>query len=327
MLAGWFEKTGPAHDVITVGEMETPKPAAGEVLVRLHASGINPSDYKRRANLKVPSEFPRVVPHSDGAGVIAGLGAGVSDFKVGDRVWTYNAQWARPFGTSAEYVSLPARFVRLLPSNTSFEQGACLGIPAMTAYHATHIAGSVKGKTVYVPGATGRVGAYAVQFAKWRGARVIASTGGGEKSAAIIRDLGADVVLDRKSADLAQQILKETGNRGVDHIVEVDLPGSMQFDESILAERGAIVSFGAASAPTVAVTQTGRRARNMSLHFIFIYMLNEAGFEATCAGVTQAAAEGSLKHRIGATFPLAKLADAHHHAETTSGTGHIVVTM
>jgi NADPH2:quinone reductase len=327
MRAGWFEKTGPAHDVIVVGEMDRPEPKAGEVLVRLHASGINPSDYKRRANIKMKPEFARVVPHSDGAGVVAAVGAGVTSYTIGERVWVHSAQWGRPMGTAAEYVCLPQAQVRRLPQNTSFEEGACFGIPAMTAYHAVHIAGSLKGKTVYVPGATGRVGAYAVQFAKWRGARVIASTGGGEASAKIIRDLGADLVLDRKSADLAQQILQATDQRGVDHIVEVDLPGSMVFDESILAERGAIVSFGAASAPTVPVSQTGRRARNMSLHFIFVYLLDAETFDATCNGVIAAAEEGALKHRIGGIFPLEKLADAHHHAEATSGTGHIIVTM
>ena len=327
MRAGWFEKTGPAHEVIVVGDMETPSPAPGEVLVRLHVSGINPSDYKRRANVKVPPEFPRVVPHSDGAGVVAALGAGVTGLAVGDRVWTYNGQWGRPLGTAAEYIALPQRFVQPLPEGTSFAEGACLGIPAMTAYHAVHLAGSLAGKTVYVPGATGRVGAYAVQFAKWRGARVIASTGGGEAARAAVAELGADLVLDRKAADLAERILSETGGRGVDHIVEVDLPGNIGFDERIIAERGSMVSFGAASAPTLSVTQTGRRARNMSLHFIFVYMLDEPTFAATCAGIVEAAKAGALKHRIGGRFPLADLAKAHHFAETTSGTGHVVVEM
>src|SRR5262249_37667529 len=127
MRAGWYERTGRADEVIQVGEMDTPKPAQGEVLVRVHASGINPSDYKRRGNAAVAAEFPRVVPHSDGAGVVAAVGTGVSGLREGDRVWTYNAQWQRPFGTAAEFVSLPAHLVRRLPPNTSFVEGACLG--------------------------------------------------------------------------------------------------------------------------------------------------------------------------------------------------------
>ncbi len=327
MRAGWFEKTGPAAEVIAVGDMDKPVAGPGEVLIRLHASGINPSDYKRRANAKVAPEFPRVVPHSDGAGVVEALGEGVTGLSVGDRVWCYNGQWARPMGTAAEYISLAQRYVKPLPANTSFVEGACFGIPCMTAYHAVHLAGSLKGKTVYVPGATGRVGAYAVQFAKWRGAKVIASTGSGAAAVKAIEEMGADIVLDRKAADLGARILAETGGRGVDHIVEVDLPGSIGFNESIIAERGSMVSFGAASAPTMPVTQIGRRARNMSLHFIFVYMLDDATFEATCAGINEAAEAGALKHRIGGTFPLERMADAHHMAEITSGTGHVVVTM
>lgn len=325
MRAGWYDRTGPAEDVIEVGEMAAPEPAPGEVLVRVHASGINPSDYKRRGNVQAPAEFPRTIPHSDGAGVVAALGAGVTGLREGDRVWTYNAQWQRPFGTAAEFVALPARLVRPLPRGTSFIEGACLGIPAMTGCHAVHVAGPVAGKTVYVAGATGRVGAYALQFAKWRGARVIASTAGGEESRAAIAALGADLVLDRKAHDLEARIMREAEGRGVDLIVEVDLPGNIGFDERILAERGAVVSFGAASSASVAVTQRGRRARNMGLHFIFVYLLDEPTFAATCATIEEVAAAGALKHRIGGTFPLQDLARAHRVAETTSGTGHMVV--
>src|SRR5258705_11800637 len=177
MLAGRYEKGGLADKVIEVGYMEIPRAGPGEVLVRLRASSISPSDYKKRA-ANAPLEFPRIVPHSDGAGVVEALGAGVSDFKVGDRVWTFNAQYKRAMGTAAQYIALPAPLVRPLPSNASFVEGACFGIPAMTGFHAVFADGPVKSKTVYVPGGTGRVGAYAVQFAKWGGARVIASVSG-----------------------------------------------------------------------------------------------------------------------------------------------------
>lgn len=183
----------------------------------------------------------------------------------------------------------------------------------------------MQGKTAYVPGATGRVGAYAVQLAKWRGAQVVASTGGGETGRAAVAALGADLLLDRKTPDLDARIMQETGGRGVDHIIEVELPGNIGFDETILAERGAIVSFGAATTPSITVAQMGRRARNMSLHFIFVYLLDPQTFEATCAGINAAAEAGALKHRIGGTYPLSDLARAHRTAETTSGTGHMVV--
>ena len=325
MRAGWYEKTGPASDVIVVGEIPVPQPGPGEILIRLHASGINPSDYKRRGNTRAAMEFPRVIPHSDGAGVIAALGAGVQGFHAGDRVWCYNAQWARPFGTAAEYVVLPRRLVRPLPAGASFIQGACFGIPAMTGYHAVRVAGPVEGKTIYIPGATGRVGAYAVQFAKWRGARVIASTGGGGDAQNAVRALGADVVLDRNDSDLAARLMAETDGRGVDRVIDVDLPGNIVLDEKIVAENGAVVSFGAASTPTLQVSMSGRRARNFSIHQIFVYLLDDATAAATCAGIEAAELDGALKHRIAGVFPLNDLAKAHAFAETTSGTGHVVV--
>ncbi|MDH7797922.1 MULTISPECIES: NADPH:quinone reductase [unclassified Beijerinckia] len=325
MLAGWYERCGPADEVISVGEIEKPLAGPGEVLVRVHASGINPSDYKRRANVKAGMEFPRIVPHSDGAGTVAALGPGVSNYRVGDRVWMFNAQWARPMGSAAEFVSLPATLIRPLPNCVSFEEGACLGIPAMTAYHAIFRDGPVKGQTIYVPAATGRVGAYAIQFARWGGARVIASTGSRDKMDAI-KALGADVVLDRNS-DLSKSILEHADGRGVDRVIEIDFGHQIGFDEQIVAEGGTIVSYGAAAPGKAEITLSPRRARNMSVHFIFVYMLSDAQKQTTCDGILQAIRDKALRHRIAGTVPLMDLARAHREAESQAGTGHMVVTL
>lgn len=324
MLAGWYERSGAAADVITVGDMETPMAGPGEVLVRLHASGINPSDYKRRGNAAAPIEFPRIVPHSDGAGVIAALGEGVRDYAVGDRVWTFHAQWARPWGTAAEYVALPTSLVRPLPDGVTFEQGACLGIPAMTAHRCVFANGPVEGATVYVPAAPGRVGAYAIQFAKRGGARVIASAGGAAKCD-IARELGADLALDRHDPDLAQRLLAETGGHGVDRVIEIDFPGNIAFDEQVVADGGGIGVYGAPARPQATLTLSPRRARNLSIEFTFVYTLRPAIVDATCAGVMEAAANGGLQHRIADVIPLKELARAHHAAETQSSTGHMIV--
>ena len=323
VLAGWYEKGGLAEKVIEVGDMEIPRAGPGEVLVRLRASSISPSDYKKRA-ANAPLEFPRIVPHSDGAGVVETVGAGVSDFKIGDRVWTFNAQFKRAMGTAAQYIALPAALVRPLPPNASFVEGACFGIPAMTGFQAVFADGPVKRKTVYVPGAAGRVGAYAVQFAKWGGARVIASVRGEEKRS-VAHELGADFVLDRDKDDLATAILGLTNNIGVDRIVEVDIAVNLQRDENILAENGIICSYGAGRTPKLEISMSGRRARNMSLRFVFVYLLDDAALTETCAGINKVQAEGALKHRIAATFPLRELAKAHAFAENNSGTGHVVV--
>ena len=325
MLAGWYEKGGPANEVIHTGEIASPKPGPGEVLVRLHASGINPSDYKKRGNAAGKMEFPRVVPHSDGSGVVEALGEGVTAFKTGDRVWTYSAQWKRAFGTAAEYIALPQALVRPLPYNASFAEGACFGIPAMTGHRAVFADGPVAGKTIYVPGATGRVGAYAVQFAKWGGARVIASSGS-DAGLAVCRELGADVVLDRRADDLAQQILGATNGRGVDRVIEVNFGGNLSINERILAEHGTVCNFGSGSSKAT-IDIAGRRARNMSIRFIFVYQLDEAMARETCEGVERAQRDGALTHRIAGRYPLRELARAHAEAERQSGTGQFVVEM
>lgn len=326
MLAGWFEKCGVADEVIVVGETQTPTVGPGEVLVRLHASGINPSDYKRRANVKAGPEFPRVIPHSDGAGVVAALGAGAQGFSIGDRVWVFNAQWARPDGTAAEFVRLPAAQVRHLPESMSFEEGACLGIPAMTAYRCVFANGPVKGQIVYVPAATGRVGAYAIQFAKWGGARVIASAGSPE-SCAVAVSLGAEVAFNRKSDNIEARILEHTQGYGVDRVIEIDFGANLEMDERIVAEGGAIASYGAVVQPKATLTLAGRRARNLSLQFVFVYLLKPGVVDDTCAGILRAQADGALTHRIAGVVPLSELARAHREAESQAGTGHMVVSI
>jgi NADPH2:quinone reductase len=322
MRAGWYEKSGPADEVIVVGEMPTPTPGPGELLVRLHASGISPSDYKKRGNAKAGMEYPRVVPHSDGAGIVAALGDGVTGFKTGQRVWIFNGQWDRAFGTAAEYIALPAFKVRPLPDDMSFAAGACLGIPAMTSHRAVFMDGPVRGKTVYVPGAAGRVGAYAVQWAKWGGARVIADAGSQGKADAITA-LGADRVLLRGSDDPVAAILDMTNGIGADRIIEIEFGGNMAVNEKIIAEGGVIASYSSAKMPKATISVSPRRARNMSMHFVHCYTMPDAAKDAAGADIAKAA--GSFTHRIAGVVPLAELARAHREAEGQSGTGQMVV--
>jgi NADPH2:quinone reductase len=326
MLAGWYDRSGPADEVIEIGQAPDPSPGPGEVLVRLKASGINPSDYKRRGNAKAAMEFPRVIPHSDGSGIVAEVGAGVTRFRAGDRVWTYHAQWGRANGTAAQYVALPEPLVQHLPDNVSFEEGACLGIPAMTGHRCVMGGGSVAGKTVYVPAAAGRVGAYAIQFAKLGGARVIASARGNAKLD-IARALGADVAIDRDDSDIARKLLEETGGRGVDRIVEIDLPGNIAFNESVLADGGSIATYGSSPNPKAVLTLSPRRARNFELQVVFIYSLAPALAHATCEAVAASAASGKLVHRIANVVPLPELARAHREAESQTGSGHMIVSI
>jgi NADPH:quinone reductase len=215
MKVAWYEKQGAACDVLTVGDMDEPQPLAGEVRIRLAASGVNPGDVKKRQNaFGVGMPYPRVIPHSDGAGTVDAVGEGVSQEWIGRRVWCYAAQTYRPFGTAAESTIVPLDRVVPLPEVVSLEQGACLGIPGITAHRAVHVAGPVEGRTVLVQGGSGAVGACAVQLAHQAGARVIA-TCRSESDREIALRAGADEVL-LADEELAERIreLAPDGIRG-----------------------------------------------------------------------------------------------------------------
>ena len=199
MRAAYYDKNGSARDVLSLGEIDTPKPGPGEVLVRLKTSGVNPSDVKSREGRTRKIAFPRVIPHSDGAGDIEAVGDGVAKSRVGERVWTWNGQWKRAFGTCADYIVLPASLAVKLPDHVGYEAGACLGIPAMTAYHAVAVAGPAK--TVLISGGAGGVGHYAIQFAKARGQTVI-TTVSSEAKAKVAR-MPAPITLSTTSAKMS----------------------------------------------------------------------------------------------------------------------------
>ena len=247
MRAAFYEANGPARAVMRVDEVETPSPGAGEVRVRLRASGVNPSDVKSRGLRKLA--FPRVIPHSDGAGEIDAVGAGVPASRVGERVWVWNGQWQRPFGTAAEFIVLPAEQAVRLPDNASFEQGATLGIPAMTAYHAIELAGADDSTTLLVSGGAGSVGQYAIQFAKARGATVITTISSAEKAAAA-RDVGADHCIDYKHEDVGKRVAEITGERGVDAIIEMDLSANAKLIPTVLRPKGSVVVYGTGAEAT-----------------------------------------------------------------------------
>jgi len=246
MKAAWYERQGRARDVVVVGEMNEPHPLAGEVRIRVAVSGVNPGDVKKRDEaFGVGMPFPRVIPHSDGAGVIDAVGAGVSTDWVGKRVWCYGAQSYRPFGTAAEYVVVPLPLAVPLPNRVSMEQGACLGIPGITAHRAVHVGGSVAGRKVLVQGGAGSVGACAVQLAHRAGAHVIA-TCRSESDRQIASRAGADEVLVTDNT-LMERIRTLTPN-GIDHIVEVAFAANIDADLELLSQGGSIATY-ATNAP------------------------------------------------------------------------------
>jgi len=319
MRAVFYEANGPARDVLRVEEVETPNPGAGEVRVRLRTSGVNPSDVKSRGLRKLA--FPRVIPHSDGAGEIEAVGAGVPKSRIGERVWVWNGQWQRPFGTAAEFIVLPAGHAAHLPDSVSFEEGACLGIPAMTAYHAIELAGADSNKTLFVSGGAGSVSQYAIQFAKARGATVITTISSQDKATAA-REAGADHCVDYKREDVGERVAEITGKRGVDTIIEMDLSANAKLIPAVLRPKGSVIVYGTGA--EAIIPSFFCLTNSVLLQFFLVYQLDAQQRERAVAGINRALEQGKLVNRIGPTFSLAETAAAHEAVER--GTiGNVIV--
>lgn len=324
MRAAYYDANGPANEVLALGEIETPRPGPGEVRVRLATSGVNPSDVKARSGATRKIAYPRVVPHSDGAGEIDMVGAGVPTARIGERVWVWNAQWLRPFGTCAQYVTLMAAQAVTLPPNVSFDAGACLGIPAMTAYHAVAVAGAAPGVTLLVAAGAGSVGHYAVQFAKAAGATVIATVSSAAK-ADLARAAGAAHTIDYKREDVGERVKAIVGS-GVDAIIEVDFAANASLVPAVLRPRGKVVIYGTGAARSEIPAMFLLR-NAITLKFIYVYELTAAERAAALGAITRSLEAGRLINNIAATYPLAEIVAAHEAVEQGKALGNVVVSI
>jgi NADPH2:quinone reductase len=325
MRAAYYEQNGPARDVLKLGDIDTPRPGRGEVRVKLATSGVNPSDVKARTGSTRKIAYPRVIPHSDGAGEIDMVGDGVASGRVGERVWVWNAQWARAFGTCAEYVTLKSEQAVRLPANTSFDVGACLGIPAMTAYHAVAVSGAAAGKTILVAGGAGAVGHHAVQFAKAASATVIATVSSATK-AEMARAAGADHTVDYKRENVGERVMAVTGKQGVDAVIELDIAANAKLLPNVLRPRGKVVVYGT-GAMEAALPLFFFLRNAITLQFIYVYELDAAERAAALGAITRVLEAGTLATNIGATFPLADIVAAHEAVEQGNVLGNVVVRL
>jgi NADPH2:quinone reductase len=324
MKAAWYDRNGEARDVLVVGELETPDAGPGEVLVRLHTSGVNPSDVKSRKGR--PMIAPRIVPHSDGAGVIEAVGKGVESGRVGQRVWVWNGQWKRPMGTAADYIVLSQEQAVALPAGIDFAAGACLGIPALTAMHAVSLHGDVTGKTLLVTGAAAAVGHYAVQIAKLRGARVIGTVSPVRQAHA--RAAGVDELIDYRHEDVAERVNTLTGGKGVDGIIDMDLSSTAALlPKGVLAPHGTMVCYGSNVAADIPISFPAMLWGSLRLSVFVVYDLLPDERAAAVGELTKLLEAGALKHSIGATFPLHDIAAAHEAVEGGRLTGNVVLTL
>lgn len=323
MRAVTYRRFGPAADVLELVDMPTPEPAAGEVLVRVHATGINPSDVKLRGGARPGAvmQYPVVIPHSDGAGVIEAVGAGVDPARVGERVWLWNGQWQRAFGTGAEYVALPSEQAVFLPDTTSFAEGACFGIPAMTAWYALFCDGEIAGKTVLVTGGAGTVGRYACQMAALGGARVITTVSSEEKAA----HSGADEWINYRTQNVVEAVMDLTGGTGVDRIVDVDFAANQDASLSLIRPGGTIATYASASQMRPELDFYGFMFKNIRLHMLIVYQLDALARRKGEAQLGQWLEQGALFHAVVSAGKLEDAAKAHEMVEAGQKLGTVVL--
>ena len=308
MLAAWYERPGPAADVLQVGEMPDPQPGPGELRVRITLSGVNPGDTKKRTDWTGSAmPFPRVIPHSDGSGVIDAIGNGVDPDRVGQRVWVYGAQSYRPFGTAAQFTVVPAEQAIPLPREVSDEAGACLGIPGITAHRAVFGDGPVEGKTILVQGVLGAVGSMAAQLARWAGATVIGTVVHQTDLHQVDPAVTNSVALDQANAVDAIRALSPDG---VHRIIEVAFSDNADLDATVAAPNAVIAAYA---------TRSDRPDfpfwpmlfANLTIQLLGSDDFPPAAKEQATVDLTTAAHEGALSIPIGEPVPLDRIAEAH----------------
>jgi NADPH:quinone reductase len=325
MRAAWYSTNGEARDVLTIGELPTPVPAHGDVRVRIVTSGVNPSDVKSRRGRPLDNEY--IVPHSDGAGIIDAVGEGVPASRIGERVWIWNGQWQRPMGTAAEYIVVPQAQAVKLPDTTDFAAGACLGIPAMTAFQAVHLLGDIAGKTVLVIGASSAVGHYAAQMAAIAGAKVIGTVGSLAK-VKHAREAGVAATIDYKSEPVAQRIKELTSGHGVDAIVDMDFSSTIKLlADGAMAPHGTLACYGSNAYTDIPVPFRTLLFNSFSLRFFLVYDLSPADRRAALDGLTGLLEGGRLQHAIGACYQLDAIAQAHEAVEGGKLIGNVVIDL
>jgi NADPH2:quinone reductase len=328
MRAVVYSQTGEP-DVLHLAERPVPEPAPGEVRVRVSVSGVNPTDWKgRRGDAAGESVDPAQVPNQDGAGTVDSVGEGVDPSRVGERVWLWEAAWQRIDGTAQEYVALPERQAVPLADGVSFDVGASLGIPALTAHICLTSSeagprrlepGALAAQTVLVAGGAGAVGHAAIQLARWAGARVIATVSGDEK-AKLARAAGAEHVVNYRLPSAAEEILRIAPD-GVDVVVEVAAGANAALDTAVLAANGTVTSYATDGGSQLGISVGDLMGRNIRYQFVLVYTVPPAVKDAAVADVTQAAADSALEVGVDAglplhRFPLEQTAAAHAAVES-----------
>ncbi len=323
MKAACYKQLG-GPEVLEILDLEIPEPGPGEVRVKVNVSGVNPSDWKARRNGRGGGMgFDMIVPHSDGSGTVEAVGEGVESSLIGENVWTVNAQYKRPFGTAAQYVVLPKNYVFKLPKEASFEEGACFGIPFLTAYRALTVDGDISGQNILIQGGAGSVGHHLIQIAKWLGAKVLTSVSSEEKERYVL-EAGADEVFNYRDNKFIENILASTNGVGVDRIIEVDVASNIKTYDQILKPKGAAIIYGT-SQPIAEAPSYSFIVREAKLQWILVYELNDEQREQGVSLLNEMVVNGKLKTTISQKFSLKEVAEAHKTVEDAKHIGNVIL--
>ncbi|NOD92434.1 zinc-binding dehydrogenase [Ruegeria sp. HKCCD4884] len=326
MRAVTYSAFGDAVKVLHLQDLPPVPPGPGEVTVELAFSGVNPSDIKARAGTRpgvTEPPFPVIIPHSDGSGVITAVGDSVPASRIGQRVWVWNGQWQRAFGTAASHITLPSAQAVELPDSVSFETGAVLGIPGLTACHAVFSGGTPKGHTILIHGGAGTVGYLAVQLAKWAGTRVIATAS--RRNFDRVKSAGVDVVLDYNSPDLADQILGANDGRTISRVIDVEFGANIETNTAVIAENGRINAYGSAQNMAPIFPFGPMMFKAVTLEMILIYLLPANLRSAAIETLHNALTEGALTCPVQRVFTLEDCAAAHDIVQDGNRVGAVLV--
>ncbi len=326
MKAAYYTDYGKARDVLKIGALAIPELGPNDVRVRLAFSGINPSDCNRRRGLWEKLQDTLIIPHNDGAGVIEAVGADVDPARRGERVWIWNGQRdGRTLGTAAEYIVLDQKYAVQLPDSVSLEEGACFGVPAITAYASLFEAGSLQGLSVLVSGAAGAVGHYAVQFARLAGASQVIATISGPEKAAHVALAKPDAIINYRQEDVIARVMELTGGRGVDRVSEVNYAANAHIVAEVVARHAWVGVYGARAATEPNILPLRLIAKHVGFRFIQCNILPLAFRQQAVQDLTRWAAEGKLIHAVSKIFDLEDIAAAHEAVESGAIIGNVLL--
>lgn len=325
MQAAWFEEFGPASKVLKTGEFPSPLVNPGQVLVRVRASAVNPSDVKKRAG-SIPNLMDEgaVIPHSDGAGVVEAVGEGIDASRIGQRVWIYQGQYERRLGTAAELISIDASRAPLLPDGIDYDIGACMGIPAMTAHRCVFSDGPISGQRILVTGGAGRVGYYAIQWAQQSGASVIA-TAASEQDRTTCEQLGAVAVVNHRSESFAEELLSALAGEQLDRVIEVEFGANLEKILPAMKNSATIATYASMQEPNPALPFFQMMVKDLNIRMVLVYAMPETAKSAAVDDINKWLIAGTLTHRPVTTFDLSETARAHHAIEYSEVRGCVIV--